>query len=279
MQRRTHPRRSPTRDVRGRWQWLAPLPFLAQAVCCPAFAQDFDEDSETTADENGGDDDEPSGNDVPPPPTAPARDAEEEGPVDPATTERAMPRGRAVDRAGNPLVAAHFDSTREGLRIFLGPARAQPDAYGTTMGRPRLDTGELRELCAAPCARWIYPGEYSFGAAPATEPDEREKQPLRARDPLTLHTPVLVTTDYQSYGWLRAVGWATMGAGLIGGSALVLVAFDRCAGDGLCLQDSPYAWLGAGTFFLGVTGGLLLTLKGDEVSFSVTPNPRLPEPR
>lgn len=322
MQRRTHPRRLSVCNVRGRWQWLAPLSFLTQALCCPAFAQDLDDET-TSGDEAAGGarsedadaepenaadredtndldedlDEDPANGDAtedgdaaseganedgngaaPEPPTAPARDPEEDG-VDPATTAGPLPPGRAIDSAGNPLVAAHFESPREGLRIFLGPARAQPDRYGTTMGRPRLDTGELRELCAAPCARWIYPGEYSFGAAPARKPDERDEQPLRARDPLLVDTPVLVTTNYQSYAWLRTVGWITMGAGLVGGSSLVLVAFDRCAGDGLCLQNSPYAWLGAGTFFLGVTGGLLLTLKGDEVSFSLTPNPGLPEPR
>ena len=288
---------------------LAPSSLLAWALCCPALAQDLDLDAETespaddgskegasntTGDEarppaedegdaenEGGDGEDaaPAEGAPAPPATAPDRDGDDAGPLDPRLSERAMPRGRAVDSAGNPLFAAHFDSPREDLRVFLGPTRAQPDAYGTGMGRPRLDTGELQELCAAPCARWIYPGEYSFGAALPTEPGERERQPLRARQALLVDSPVLITTDYQSYGWLRAVGWATMGAGLIGGSALVLVAYNRCAGDGLCLQDSPYAWLGAGSFFLGVTGGLLLTLKGDEVSFSLTPNPRLPEPR
>lgn len=308
MQRRTRLRRFSARDVRGRWRLLTSSTFLAWTLCCPAFAQDLDLDDDAAPPADAGDDSDDPGEGDPgegdPEATgeetstgsaegetndgdgaSPTEDAppapdqgDADGPLDPRFSERAMPRGRAVDSAGNPLLAAHFDSPDESLRIFLGPARPQRDPYGVGMGRPRLDTGELQELCAAPCARWIYPGEYTFGAALPTEPGERERQPLRARQALLVNSPVLITTNYQSYGWLRAVGWATMGAGLIGGSALVLVAYNRCAGDGLCLQDSPYAWLGAGSFFLGVTGGLLLTLKGDEVSFSVTPDPRLPEP-
>jgi hypothetical protein len=201
---------------------------------------------------------------------------ESESPPEPAEEAVAgppPPAGRATDRTGNPLVAVHFRSPTPELRFFLGPALVAPDPYG---GPDRPAPGELRELCAAPCARWIYPGQYALGIARPEEDNGR--LPTRADEAAWFDGPALVTGEYHSYGWVRVLGWATMGLGIVSGSALVLYAFDRCAGDGLCLQNTPSAWFGAGAFFAGVTGGLLLTLKEDEVSFSVTPAAGLPDP-
>lgn len=200
----------------------------------------------------------------------PAPEAKEPGATEEPTSAEPPP-GYAVDRSGAPLVAVHFRSPQEGLRFFLGPSLPPSDSYGRE-GALRLDVSELRELCAAPCARWVYPGQYALGLAP---PDDTAR---RAEDPLRVAEPTVVTGEYRSYGWLRAVGWATMGLSMIGGSTMIVLAFDSCDGDGLCLQDTPLSWAGAGIFFAGITGGLFLTMKEDEISFSLSPATGLSEP-
>lgn len=182
-----------------------------------------------------------------------------------------LPEGHATDRSGAPLVAVHLRSPEEGLRFFLGPSRPLPDGYDGDVA-VELDVSELHELCTAPCARWVYPGQYALGLAPG------DASPRRARDPLRVIDPTVVTAEYRSYAWLRAIGWVTMGLGMAGGATMIMLAFDDCNGDGLCLQDTPLSWAGAGIFFAGVTGGLFLTMKEDEISFSLSPATGLREP-
>lgn len=193
-------------------------------------------------------------------------------PTDDVSETEPLPEGRATDRSGEPLVAVHFRSPQEGLRFYLGPSRPPPDNYDGEVA-VELDVSELHELCTAPCARWVYPGQYSLGLAPG------KASPRRAQDPLRLTDPTVVTAEYRSYGWLRNIGWVTMGLGMAGGATMIMLAFDSCDGDGLCLQDTPLSWAGAGIFFAGVTGGLFLTMKEDEISFALSPATGLSEPQ
>lgn len=256
---------------------VAPRAFAQQADGNAKKTKTDEKASPTSSDEKpSGTESSDSSSPAEEPEEKPAEPAEKPGasPADPGggPPAESVPPGFATDRSGDPLVALHFRGNSPHLRFFLGPAPQDNHVYGTTPASIRDTTQELLELCEAPCARWVYPGRYSVGIAP------RGGRLVRAHETLWLADPSVVTGEYHSYGWVRAVGWATMALGIAAGSALVLYAFDHCAGDGLCLQNTPSAWFGAGAFFAGVTGGLLLTLKDDEVSFDVAPARRLPDP-
>jgi hypothetical protein len=204
-------------------------------------------------------------------PTEPNDAGTETKPNAPEPEAEKLPHGIAVDDEGLKLVAAHFRATSENMTLLLGPDREQHRDTGWVA--EELDTDELQALCVAPCARWLYPGSYSVALA-------RGKEPVRVSIPLSIDTPALLEGEYHSYAWMRVTGYVTMGAGVLLGSLLVFSSVDDCGStDGSCLQKEANVFIGAGVMLAGLTGGLLMTQKSDEVSVAVRPLPKnLPEP-
>ncbi len=165
-----------------------------------------------------------------------------------------------------PLVVS-FSARPDGARYFIGPADANYDAYGSGFWQQSLEAAEFQPLCEPPCKRAFYPGRYSLAIA-----EDEDSRPVRAERVLDVREPTAVDGLYQSYQWVRTVGWITMGASVVGGSILVISAANGCGiEDGTCIHDDARVWLGMGVIVAGVTGGLFLTLKDDEAQFSLGP--------
>ncbi len=195
----------------------------------------------------------------------------------PAESKDAAPEpgaGEAIDPDGHPLVAAHFRASHDDVRFLLGPPPSDVKSQGFVPHENVLGTDQLRALCVAPCARWLYPGVYSVALS-------RGGDPVRTLTPLTLDAPSLVEGEYRSYTWMRVAGYVTLGASVVLGSLFVLSSVDDCGTtDGTCLQREANVFIGVGVMLVGLTGGLLMTQKDDEARV-VTRGapPGLAEPR
>lgn len=190
----------------------------------------------------------------------------------PGKGSQELPLGVATDAEGAPLVAVHFRG-EPGTHYYVGPPRAQNDAFGN-LGRVRLDADELRELCQSPCARWLYPGSYSFALS-------RNGDPVRTPELLSIDEPVELEGQYHSNTLVRTLGYVAMGVGVVGGSLLIASSLSDCGStDGTCLQRSANVFIGAGVMLAGLTGGLILTQVKDKAEVSAKPaSPGLGEPK
>jgi hypothetical protein len=132
---------------------------------------------------------------------------------------------------------------------------------------------EYASLCVAPCNARMPLGTHRLALS------MRGGRAIESVDAVRIDGPSLLRGHYESYAGTRAAGWIIMLSSLVVGTVVMVTARkdtqDCSVGPNYCFTtteiDGTQFAVGAGIMLVGGLFGLVMALKRDEASFTVSP--------
>ena len=160
-----------------------------------------------------------------------------------------------------------FQTTDPGLELWnqtpdvaMVPVRV--GRFGTRMTRSYV----YSPLCpATPCTASMALGTHVLGLSQPGGPI------VEAESAVSIGGQSTITATYHDRSIVRALGWATLLGGTLGGAALFFSAAQTSGNPPEPTLNPTLAGLGVGLFVGGLIGGVALAVQHDSATFMVTP--------
>lgn len=154
-------------------------------------------------------------------------------------------------------VQVRFNADVEGVALEMQTGSAYTEGSAMSVGRRGISTTHYsstdhsyQTICVAPCTAELPPQNALFALSIV------DHHPIPAARPIALTQGLVLHGHYVDNSNVRLAGWLTIGASVIGGTALIAHALSQ--------EKGTIASVGAGTGVVGSLFGWILTRKDDE---------------